>query len=412
VGDVVRVRAQGVVLGELAQLVRPAGESGLAQVIELDGHRASLQVFSGSKGLDTTARVRFLGHPMRITYSDNILGRIFRGSGVAVDGGPSLETDPRVPIAGPTVNPATRVKPRNMIHARVPMIDLFNSLVESQKIPIFSVAGEPYNQLLARIGFQAEADVLVFGGMGLVYDDFHYFRTTFEDRGVFPRTAMFANLPSDPIVERVLVPDMALAVAKRFAVEEGRRVLLLLTDMSAYADALKEIGISMERIPANRGYMGDLYTQLARHYENACDFQGAGSVTILAVTSVPGDDITHPIPDKNRLHHRGPALPARRHDRPLRQPLATEAERRLEEHPGGPCAGHERDGPPVCRNARGGTEAVHGIRALGKGRALPAVRTPVPRALHGPGSGDVARGGARPGLRIGNPTASFEILRR
>jgi V/A-type H+-transporting ATPase subunit B len=297
VGDVVRVRARGVALGELAQLTGPAGEASLAQVIELDGDEVSLQVFSGAKGLSTRARLRFLGEPMRVPYSDNILGRTFRGTGVPIDGGPVLETDPRIPIGGPTVNPMTRVKPRNMIHTRVPMIDLFNSLVESQKIPIFSVAGEPYNQLLARIGFQADADVVVFGGMGLVFDDFHFFRTTFEDRDVFPRTVMFVNLASDPIVERVLVPDMALSVAERFAVEEGRRVLVLLTDMSAFADALKEIGISMERIPANRGYMGDLYTQLARRYEKACDFQGAGSVTVLSVTTVPGDDITHPIPD-------------------------------------------------------------------------------------------------------------------
>ncbi|MDZ7749748.1 MAG: V-type ATP synthase subunit B [Halofilum sp. (in: g-proteobacteria)] len=235
---------------------------------------------------------------MRVTYSDNILGGSIGGKrGRPIDGGPTLATDPRIPIAGPTVNPVTRIKPRNMIHTRVPMIDVFNALVESQKIPIFSVAGEPYNELLARIGFQAEADIVVFGGMGLVYDDFHYFRTTFEDEDVFPRTAMFVNLASDPIVERVLVPDMALAVAERFAVEEGKRVLVLLTDMSAYADALKEIGIAMERIPANRGYMGDLYTQLARRYEKACDFDGAGSVTILSVTTLPGDDITHPIPD-------------------------------------------------------------------------------------------------------------------
>lgn len=297
VGDIARVHARGVTLGELARLDTEDGEVGLAQVIELDEDIASLQVFAGTKGLTTRSRIQFLGHPMQVTYSDNVVGRIFRGSGTPIDGGPTLATDPRIPIAGPTVNPVTRIKPRNMIHTRVPMIDVFNSLVESQKIPIFSVAGEPYNELLARIGFQAEADVVVFGGMGLVYDDFHYFRTTFEDEDVFPRTAMFVNLASDPIVERVLVPDMALAVAERFAVEESKRVLVLLTDMSAYADALKEIGIAMERIPANRGYMGDLYTQLARRYEKACDFQGAGSVTVLSVTTLPGDDVTHPIPD-------------------------------------------------------------------------------------------------------------------
>jgi V/A-type H+-transporting ATPase subunit B len=184
-----------------------------------------------------------------------------------------------------------------MIETEVPMIDLFNCLVESQKIPIFSVAGEPYNALLARIGFQAEADVVVFGGLGLIFDDYHFFRTAFEEHGVFHRTVMFVNQASDPIVERMNVPDMALAVAERFAVEESKRVLVLLTDMTAYADAMKEIGVAQERIPATRGYMGDLYTQLARRYEKACDFQGAGSVTILTVTTMPGNDVTHPVPD-------------------------------------------------------------------------------------------------------------------
>jgi V/A-type H+/Na+-transporting ATPase subunit B len=161
------------------------------------------------------------------------------------------------------VNPVMRVMPTKMIETRVPMIDLFNCLVESQKIPIFSVAGEPHNELLARIGFQADADVLVFGGLGLIFDDYHFFRTAFEEHGVFARTVMFVNQASDPLVERLLVPDMALAVAEKFAVEQNKRVLVLLTDMTAYADAMKEIGVAQERIPAVRGYMGDLYTQLA-----------------------------------------------------------------------------------------------------------------------------------------------------
>jgi V/A-type H+-transporting ATPase subunit B len=202
-----------------------------------------------------------------------------------------------VEIDGPTVNPMRRVLASKMIRTDVPMIDVFNCLVESQKIPIFSVAGEPYNQFLARVGIQADADIVVFGGLGLVFDDYHFFRTTFENAGVFPRTIMFVNQASDPIVERVLVPDMVLAVAERFAVEEGKRVLVLLTDMTAYADALKEIGISMEQVPSNRGYMGDLYSRLARRYEKACDFRGAGSVTLLTVTTMPGNDVTHPVPD-------------------------------------------------------------------------------------------------------------------
>lgn len=297
VGDIVRVRAEGVSLGDLAVVENVDDSHALARAIELDREVVSLQVFAGSKGLSTGAAVRFLGHPMRVTYSANILGRIFRGAGEPIDGGPDLATDPKIEIAGPTVNPMMRIMPAKMIHTDVPMIDLFNCLVESQKLPIFSVPGEPYNELLGRIAVRADADIVVFGGLGLIFDDFYFFRQTFEDAGVFHRTVMFVNLASDPIVERLLVPDMALAVAERFAVEEGKRVLVLLTDMTAFADAMKEIGIAMEHIPSNRGYMGDLYTQLAQRYEKACDFKSAGSVTILAVTTMPGNDVTHPVPD-------------------------------------------------------------------------------------------------------------------
>lgn len=297
VGDILRVRAQDVGLGDLAWVHNFDDERSLAQVIEIQGETVSLQVFTGGKGLSTEARVQFLGHASQVTYCDQILGRVFDGSGAPIDGGPTLKGERRVEIGGPSVNPVMRVVPKRMIETKIPMIDVFNCLVESQKIPIFSVAGEPYNQLLARIGIQADAEIVVFGGMGLVFDDYHFFRTTFEDEGVFPRTVMFVNQASDPIVERMLVPDMALKVAERFAVEEKKRVLVLLTDMTAYADALKEIGVSMERVPATRGYMGDLYSQLALRYERACDFRGAGSVTILTVTTMPGDDVTHPVPD-------------------------------------------------------------------------------------------------------------------
>jgi len=297
VGDLIRVRAQDVAFGELAMIENIDGERSLAKVVDLDRDVVSLQVFSGGKGLSTDAKVSFLGRPLDVIYSDNILGRIFRGSGEPIDGGPELPTDPRIPVGGPTVNPVMRVMPTRMIETKVPMIDLFNCLVESQKIPIFSVAGEPFNELLARIGFQANADVVVFGGMGLIFDDYHFFRKAFEDHGVFHRTIMFVNQASDPLVERLLVPDMALAVAEKMAVEDNKRVLVLLTDMTAYADAMKELGVAQERIPAVRGHMGDLYTQLASRYEKACDFKGAGSVTILSVTTMPGDDVTHPVPD-------------------------------------------------------------------------------------------------------------------
>ncbi|MDQ7821308.1 MAG: V-type ATP synthase subunit B [Candidatus Eremiobacteraeota bacterium] len=297
VGNMIRVQAENVALGELAMVENPDGEESQARVVEFKKDLASLQVFSGGKGISTGASVRFLRHFMEVLYSPNILGRIFGGTGEPIDGGPSLNSDPRIPVSSATVNPMMREMPHRMIRTNVPMIDLFNCLVESQKIPIFSIAGEPYNALLARIGFQADAEIVVFGGMGLAFDDYHFFRNSFEEHGVFGRTIMFVNQASDPVVERLLVPDLALAVAEKFAVLEHKRVLVLLTDMTSYADAMKEIGISLERIPALRGYMGDLYTQLARRYEKACDYRGAGSVTILTVTTMPGNDLTHPVPD-------------------------------------------------------------------------------------------------------------------
>ena len=305
VGDIIRVQVPesahmketGPRYGDLAVVESGAGKQSLAQVINIKHDTVALQVFGGTKGVATDSSVRFLGRPMEATYSDNILGRIFRGAGEPIDGGPDLSQDAKVAIGGPSVNPMRRVLASKMIRTSVPMIDVFNCLVESQKIPIFSVAGEPFNPFLARIGIQADADIVVFGGLGLIFDDYYFFRTAFEDAGVFSRTVMFVNLASDPIVERTLIPDMALAVAERFAVEQGKRVLVLLTDMTAYADALKEIGVAMDQVPSNRGYMGDLYSQLARRYEKACDYTQGGSVTILTVTTMPGDDVTHPVPD-------------------------------------------------------------------------------------------------------------------
>lgn len=305
VGNIVSIRVDTTMtsaelkarFGDLALIEDSNGHESLAQVIKIDGDKIALQVFSGTRGISTAASVRFLGHSMRVTYSGNILGRIFNGIGEPMDNGPDLQPDPKVPLAGASVNPMKRVLASKMIRTDVPMIDLFNCLVESQKIPIFSVAGEPFNPFLARVGIQADADIVIFAGLGLIFDDFHYFRSQFETAGVFARTVMFCNQASDPIVERLLVPDMALAVAERFAVEEGKRVLVLMTDMTAYADAMKEVGISMEHVPSNRGYMGDLYSQLAKRYEKACDYKGAGSVTILTVTTMPGNDVTHPVPD-------------------------------------------------------------------------------------------------------------------
>lgn len=284
-------------LDDIAVVQTESGKSLLAQIIQIDNQMVSLQVFGGTKGLSTKSSVTLLGQPMQVNYSPNIMGRVFNGTGHPIDGGPDLSHDDKTPIRTPTVNPTRRTLASKMIRTNIPMIDVFNCLVESQKIPIFSVAGEPYNDVLARIATQADADIIVFGGMGLLFDDYYVFRKTFEDHGSIAKTVMFVNQASDSILERLLIPDMALAIAERYAVEEGKRVLVLLTDMTAFADALKEVGIAMERVPSNRGYMGDLYSQLARRYEKACDFQGAGSVTILSVTTMPGNDMTHPVPD-------------------------------------------------------------------------------------------------------------------
>ena len=294
VGNVIAVEADGVAYNELAEVSGSRGTS-LAQVIRLADHKVFLQVFAGSRGINTGDEVRFLGTEMRVSGSDALLGRIFNGSGAPRDGRAAI-TENMIPIGGPSVNPAKRVIPNKMIRTGIPMIDVFNTLVESQKLPVFSVAGEPYNELLARIALQAEVDIIVLGGMGLKYDDYLFFRNTLDKSGALSRSVMFIHTAADPTVECLLVPDMALAVAESYALA-NKRVLVLLTDMTNYADALKEIAITMEQIPSNRGYPGDLYSQLASRYEKAVDFDGAGSITILAVTTMPGDDVTHPIPD-------------------------------------------------------------------------------------------------------------------
>ncbi len=290
VGNVVTVRAKDVRLGDLALV----GDS-YATVIKLNKDVVSLQVFAGAQGVGTSDPVRFLGRPMMVSFSDHLLGRVFDGAGVPRDHGPAL-TENMIPINGPSFNPARRILPKNMIRTGIPMIDMFNTLVESQKLPIFSISGEPYNELLSRIALQAEVDVIVLGGMGLKYDDYLSFRDTLEKGGAMSHTVMFIHTAADPVVECTLVPDMALAVAEQFALA-GKKVLVLLTDMTNFADAQKEMAITMEQVPSNRGYPGDLYSCLASRYEKAVDIEGAGSITILGVTTMPGDDVTHPVPD-------------------------------------------------------------------------------------------------------------------
>ncbi|HJA32519.1 MAG TPA: V-type ATP synthase subunit B [Candidatus Eisenbergiella pullicola] len=293
-GNVITVRAKGIRNNELATVSTRFGKS-LAEVNKIEGDLVSLQVFAGGKGVSTGDEVRFLGHEMQVSFSEDLLGRAFNGSGEPIDKGTAL-TENMKPIGGPSVNPTKRILANRMMRTNIPMIDMFNTLVVSQKLPIFSISGEPYNELLARIAMQAEADVIILGGMGLKYDDYLYFKETLSQGGALSRTVMFIHTAADPTVECMKIPDMALAVAEQFALQD-KDVLVLLTDMTNFADAMKEIAITQEQVPSNRGYPGDLYSQLAARYEKAVDFDNAGSVTILAVTTMPGDDVTHPVPD-------------------------------------------------------------------------------------------------------------------
>jgi len=294
IGDIIVVEAQDVGYMELAQVITKNGVS-LASVIKLEEDKAYLQVFFGSRGVSTSDKVRFLGHRLRVPTGNNLLGRIFNAYGKPLDRGPSL-FDNLIEIGGPVVNPVKRIIAKKMLRTNIPMIDIFNSLVESQKIPIFSIPGEPYNELLARIATQADADIIILGTMGIKYDDYLFFKDTLTKTGAFSKCMFFIHTASDPIIECLLVPDVSLAIAEDFALKNFR-VLVLLTDMTNFSDALKEVSITLEQIPSNRGYPGDLYSQLASRYEKAVDFDTAGSITIISVTTMPGDDVTHPIPD-------------------------------------------------------------------------------------------------------------------
>lgn len=294
-GSIAQVKAEGVMLGELARIKMNDGRETLGEVISFDHDRVNLQVYLGTKGVSTGDQVRFLGKPMQVGCGESMLGRVFNGSGEPIDNGPELMEE-NVDIGGPSFNPSKRIIPKRFVKTNIPMIDMFNALVISQKIPIFSIPGEPYNELLARIASQTDADIIILGGMGLKFDDYQFFKDYFTKTGAMEKTSMFVHLASDPVVECILVPDMALAAAEKFAIQ-NKDVLVLLTDMTAFSDSLKEISISMDMVPSNRGYPGSLYSDLAARYEKAVDIDSSGSITIIAVTTMPGDDVTHPVPD-------------------------------------------------------------------------------------------------------------------
>jgi len=290
---IMSLKAKGVHNKELAEIIFPNGKKAFAQVIALNGDQVTLQLFGGGFGVSTDCKLRFLGKPVKVGFSDDMLGRVYSGSGQPIDGGPELMAD-MVRVAGPSINPVKRLIPNHMIRTGVPMIDVFNTLVRSQKIPIFAKAGEPYNRLLANIATQTDADIIIIGGVGLKYDEFHYFRERIEEAGSKNKTIMFVHTHRDSIVEGLMVPDLALAVAEQFALQ-GKNVFVLLSDMTQWSDYLRQVANAQDQIPANQGYPGDLYSQLASRYEKAADIEGAGSLTILGVTTM--DDVTHPVPD-------------------------------------------------------------------------------------------------------------------
>jgi V/A-type H+-transporting ATPase subunit B len=294
-GNLIKVTAAGVSLGELARIDFQDGRHVYASVLRIDGDQATLQVFQSTRGISTNDKVTFLKREMQAIYSEDLLGRRLSGTGKPIDGGPEIIGDP-VNIGMPSFNPVKRIIPREMVRTNIPMIDVFNCLVKSQKIPIFSVPGEPYNQLLMRIANQTDADVVIIGGMGLTFKDYQAFIDNAEESGSMDKTIMFIHRATDPAVECILVPDMALAVAEKFAVN-NKNVLVLLTDMTAFADAIKEIAITMDQVPSNWGYPRSIYSDLASRYEKAVLIDGSGSITIIGVTTMPGDDVTHPIPD-------------------------------------------------------------------------------------------------------------------
>ena len=294
-GNLISVNAEGVALGEVARVEKRNGMTTLASVLRFEDDLVTLQVFENTRGISTGDQVAFLNRQIRSTFSDSLLGRRLNGAGEPIDDGPGIIGE-EVDIGQPSFNPTRRVIPRELVRTNIPMIDVFNCLVKSQKIAIFSIAGEPYNPLLMRIANQTDADVVIIAGMGLRFDDYQAFIDNAEKAGSIERTVMFIHKATDPAVECVLVPDMALSVAEKFALE-GKNVLVLLTDMTAFADSLKEISITMDQIPSNRGYPGSLYSDLASRYEKAVDIDGSGSITLISVTTMPGGDVTHPIPD-------------------------------------------------------------------------------------------------------------------
>lgn len=267
-----------------------------AQVIRIDGDLVTIQVFPGTQGIATNSEVVFLGHPPRLKVGPLLCGRFFNAYGQPIDGGPVPDGEER-DTGGPSVNPIRRKRPSELIATGIAGIDLNNTLVTGQKIPFFADPDQPYNQVMAEVALRAEADKIILGGMGLSNDDFLYFRKRFSEAGVLDRIVCFVSTMEDPPVERILVPEMTLTAAEYFADDCQEKVLVLLTDMTLYADALAIVSNKMDQIPSKDSMPGSLYSDLARIYEKAVQFPHGGSITIIGVTTLNQGDITHAIPD-------------------------------------------------------------------------------------------------------------------
>ena len=287
----ISLKASGVANDELATV-----DGRLAQVVKTKGDLVTMQVFAGTEGIPTDAEVAFNGAPPTIRVSDQLAGRFFNAYGDPIDGGPAVEGEERE-IGGPSVNPYKRRQPSELIPTAIAGIDLNNTLVSGQKIPFYADPDQPYNQVMADVALRADVDKIILGGMGLSNDDYLFFKHEFESAGALDRIVSFVNTTEEPPVERLLIPDMALTAAEYFAVDKNEKVLVLLTDMTLYADALSIVSNRMDQIPSKDSMPGSLYSDLAKIYEKAVQLPDGGSITIIAVTTLNDGDITHAIPD-------------------------------------------------------------------------------------------------------------------
>ncbi len=306
VGPLILVEdVEGATYNELVEIEQQTGEIRMGRVLEVDGDKAVVQLFEGSQGLQiSTSKARFLGRSIELAVSPDMLGRVFDGMGRPLDGGPRIIAEKRLDIEGEPINPSARDYPSEFIQTGISAIDGLNTLVRGQKLPVFSGSGLPHAQLAAQIARQARVwggesnFAVVFAAMGITFEEADFFISDFRRTGAIDRAVLFMNLANDPAIERIATPRMALTAAEYLAFDLGMHVLVILTDITNYADALREISAARKEVPGRRGYPGYMYTDLATMYERAGRIRGKeGSITQIPILTMPEDDLTHPIPD-------------------------------------------------------------------------------------------------------------------